>query len=102
LDIFNVLSIGANIGNEIESGIKNMLTVDDKIQIAVADVLTQFMFCKNEQDFYDTFARIEKQYGLEQDPFTGCPCSQIEYEQNKLEYDKQIMIEKYGHCDGLE
>jgi hypothetical protein len=53
LDIFNVLSIGANIGNEIESGTKNMLTAQDKIQIAVADVLTQFMFCKNEQDFHD-------------------------------------------------
>ena len=78
------------------------LITQDKIQIAVADVLTQFMFCKNEQEFHDTFARIEKQCELESDPFTGCPCSQKEYEQNKLEYDKQIMIEKYGHCDGLE
>ena len=78
------------------------LTAQDKIQIAIADVLTQFMLCKNEQDFHDTFARIEQQYNLESDPFTGCPCSQIEYEINKLEYEKQIMIEKYGHCDGVK
>ena len=25
-----------------------------------------------------------------------------EYCKNRLEYDKQTMIEKYGHCDGLE
>ena len=78
------------------------LTTQDKIQIAVADVLTQFMFCKNEQDFHDAFSRIERQYNLESDPFTGCPCSSKEYALNKLEYDKQMMIGKYGHCDGLE
>ena len=79
-----------------------MLTAQDKIQIAVANVLTQFMLCKNEQEFHDVFTRIEKQYGIEQDPFTGCPCSSLEYEQNKLEYDKQMMMEKYGHCDGVK
>lgn len=78
------------------------LITQDKIQIAIADVLTQFMFCKNEEDFHDTFTRIEKQYGIEQDPFTGCPCSSLEYEINKLEYEKQIMIEKYGHYDGVK
>lgn len=31
------------------------LITQDKIQIAIADVLTQFMFCKNEEDFHDTF-----------------------------------------------
>lgn len=30
------------------------------------------------------------------------PCAPEEYCKNRLEYDRQTMIERYGHCDGLE
>lgn len=30
------------------------------------------------------------------------PVTPEEYAKNKLEYDRQTMIEQYGHCDGLE
>lgn len=30
------------------------------------------------------------------------PITPEEYAKNKLEYDRQTMIERYGHCDRLE
>lgn len=44
----------------------------------------------------------EKWYGLCEDPFTRMLCTSDEYTKNSLEYDRQIMYEKYGHWDGLE
>ena len=44
----------------------------------------------------------EKGYGLCQDPFTRMICTSKEYVENSLEYDRQTMYEKYGHCDGLD
>ena len=44
----------------------------------------------------------EEQYALCHDPFTGMLCTSEEYMENSLEYDKAVMIERYGHCDGLE
>lgn len=41
-------------------------------------------------------------YGLCEDPFTRMICTSKEYAENRLEYDKQIMMDRYGHCDGLE
>lgn len=43
-----------------------------------------------------------KKYFLHEDPFTGMLCTSKEYAENSLEYDRQRMIEKYGHCDGLD
>ena len=44
----------------------------------------------------------EKQYALFHDPFTGMLCTAEEYMKNSLEYEKQAMMSRYGHCDGLE
>lgn len=44
----------------------------------------------------------EKGYALCEDPFTKMLCTSKEYAENSLEYDKQIMIDIYGHCDGLD
>ena len=41
-------------------------------------------------------------YGLCQDPFTKMLCTSDEHAKNSLEYDRAVMIERYGHCDGLD
>ena len=41
-------------------------------------------------------------YALCKDPFTNMICTSKEYAENSLEYDKQIMMDLYGHCDGLD
>ena len=71
-------------------------------QRVAVEILIQFMFTKTMDDVLRVWDEVYEQYGLCDDPFTGCPCTPEEYCKNKLEYDKQTMIEKYGHCDGLE
>lgn len=44
----------------------------------------------------------EEQYALCHDPFTGMLCTSEEYMENSLEYERQAMLSRYGHCDGLE
>ena len=42
-----------------------------------------------------------EQYYIESDPFTNFPCITKEYCESRKEYERQIMMEHYGHCDGL-
>ena len=79
-----------------------MAKVSEKTRKAVADVLTQFMFTKNMDDVMKVWDEVYRQYGLCDDPFTGTPCTENEYCHSLLEYEKQAMSERYGHCDGLE
>lgn len=71
-------------------------------QRIAAEILTQFMFTKDMNDVVRVWEEIYEQYGLCDDPFSRTPCTPEEYSKNSLEYDKQTMIERYGHCDGLE
>ena len=71
-------------------------------QRTAATILTQFMFTKNMDDVMRVWEEVYKQYDLCDDPFTHTPCTPDEYYKNQLEYEKQSMIELYGHCDGLE
>lgn len=76
--------------------------ISERDQQVVAEILTQFMFTKDMDDVLKTWNEIYERYDLRDDPFTHTPVSPGEYEKNSLEYQKQVMIEKYGHCDGLE
>lgn len=78
------------------------MTNKEYIQRIVADILTQFMFVRTMEDVHRVWRNIYNDYDLCDDPFTGCPCSNEEYADNNLEYQRQAMIEMYGHCDGLE
>ena len=73
----------------------------DKEQRIAAEILTAFMFCESMEDIRKTWDSIYKQYALCDDPFTHTPCSSKEAIKNQLEYEKQAMIERFGHCDGL-
>lgn len=73
----------------------------DKEQRIVAEILTAFMFTKNMDDVMRVWQEIYNAYELCDDPFTHTPCSPKEYAENSLEYDRQSMINQYGHCDGL-
>lgn len=79
-----------------------MNKITKKDQRIAADILTQFMFTKNMDDVRKVWGEVFEQYGLYEDPFTLTPCTDEEYFENRSEYEKQLMIDKYGHCDGLE
>ena len=72
------------------------------MQKVAADILIQLMFTRNMDDVMEVYDNVKEQYNLFDDPFTGVPCTPGEWAESKLEYERQIMIEKYGHCDGLE
>lgn len=78
------------------------MTKEQLRQEVAADILTKFTFVNNMNDVMDVWDKVFKDYNLERDPFTHLPCSTVEYYNNKLEYNRQTMIDRYGHCDGLE
>jgi hypothetical protein len=78
------------------------MKITERDRKLVAEILTKFMFTNNMVDVTSVWQEIYNQYGLCDDPFTQTPCTPQEYCKNQLEYEKQIVIERYGHCDGLE
>ena len=54
------------------------------------------------EEIWDIVKQHEEKYGLCKDPFTSMICTSNEYCKNSLEYDRQVMYEKYGHWDSLE
>ena len=78
------------------------MKITKTMQRVAADILTEFMFTQNMDEVFKTWDRVYEKYGLYSDPFTGIPCTPEEYCESQLEYEKQTMIEKYGHCDGLD
>lgn len=78
------------------------MKITKTMQKVASDILMEFMFTRDMDEVIEAYGRIMKRYGLCEDPFTSCPCTPDEYWDSKLEYERQAMIEKYGHCDGLE
>ena len=83
--------------------------VTSTMQKVAVDILQDFeilvMTHNGSYTFDEIWAIVQKHvdgYGLCEDPFTRMICTSKEYAKNSLEYDKQIMMERYGHCDGLE
>lgn len=76
--------------------------ISERDQQVAAEILTQFMFANNMDDANKIWNSIYEQYDLCDDPFTYTPCSPKDYYKSRLEYDKQVMMAMYGHCDGLE
>ena len=54
------------------------------------------------EEIWDIVQKHVDGYGLCEDPFTRMICTSEEAIKNQLEYDRQTMISRYGHCDGLE
>ena len=79
-----------------------MKKITKTMQKVAVDILMEFLFTNNMDEVVDAYNRVMKQYDLYEDPFTRCPCTPEEYYENTLEYERQTMIERYGHCDGLE
>ena len=89
------------------------LGVDQKMaglfEAVAVDILQDFevlaMTHNGPYTFEEIWAIVQKHvdsYGLCEDPFTRMICTSKEYAENSLEYDRQIMMDLYGHCDGLE
>ena len=78
------------------------MKITKTMQKVAVDILEEFMFTRDMNEVIEAYNRVFERYGLCEDPFTKCPCTPEEYCKNQLEYERQIMIERYGHCDGLD
>lgn len=78
------------------------MKITKTMQKVAVDILMEFMFTQDMDEVVEAYDRVFERYGLCNDPFTHTPCTPEEYCKNKLEYERQIMIERYGHCDGLD
>ena len=83
--------------------------ITSTMQKVAVDILGDFeiltMRHNGPYTFEEIWAIVQKHvdgYGLFEDPFTRMICTSKEYAENSLEYEKQVAIEKYGHCDWLE
>lgn len=78
------------------------MKITKTMQRVAVNILMEFMYTRDMNEVVEAYHRVLEQYGLCEDPFTSCPCTPEEWSKSKLEYEKQTMIEMYGHCDGLE
>ena len=76
--------------------------INKRDQRVATEILTQFMFTKDMDYVRQVWDDVYKQYDLCDDPFTYTPCTPEDYCKNRLEYEKQVAIERFGHCDWLE
>ena len=78
------------------------MKITKTMQKVAADILTGIRLCHDMNEVVEAYNRMFKRYDLCDDPFTGLPCTTEEYCKNVLQYERQVMIERYGHCDWLE
>ena len=83
--------------------------ITDTMQKVAVDILQDFevltMTHNGPYTFEEIWAIMEKHaknYELCDDPFTRMWCTTKEWAENSLEYNTQIMVDLYGHWDGLE
>ncbi len=81
---------------------KKNFVVTETMQKVAVDILESLTFCKNMDEVVELYQLMFEKYQLNNDPFTKLPCTNKEYAENSLEYQRQIMIERYGHCDVLD
>ena len=86
---------------------KKQLKITNKMQEVAVDILSEleiFMMGHKEvpEEIHQIFDKMYKKYQLCEDPFTLMVCTTKEWAKNSLDYDRQVMIERYGHCDGLD
>lgn len=79
-----------------------MRKISNHTQKVAADIIIPFLFAENMEQVQEQCTKVIEQYQLMSDPFTGLPCSAQEWAKNNLEYDRQTMMNLYGHYDGLD
>lgn len=82
--------------------IRKRRKLTERDQQVAAEILIRFAFVNSMDAFEAEYKEVMKDYDLCDDPFTRLPCSPGQYSENSLEYERQTMEERYGHCDGLD
>lgn len=86
---------------------KKKKIITNKMQEVAVDILEdlEIYFMTHDDvpsELVDIYTKHYNKYELCDDPFTQMVCTTKEFFKNSHERDKQIMMERYGHCDGLD
>lgn len=86
---------------------KKELKVTHAMQKVAVDILQElecFMISRKDvpKEIIEIYNKMFEKYKLCNDPFVGMCCTCADYAKQSLEYEKQAMIARYGHCDGLD
>ena len=75
-----------------------------KVAVDILEDIEIYMMTHNDvpEEIDKLYDRVFDKYCLCRDPFTGMVCTSEEWGKNQLKYEKDIMMERYGHCDGLD
>lgn len=77
------------------------MKITDNMQKVAVDILERIIAYQYEHKEIDKefFENVMKDYNLHEDPFTLFPCTSREYGKLREEYDKQLMIERFGYYE---
>ncbi len=75
-----------------------------EVAVDILEELEVFFMTHNNvpEEIIEIYKKTYDKYELCADPFTQMVCTTKQFFKNCHERDKQLMIERYGHCDGLE
>lgn len=75
-----------------------------KVAVDILQELESYFMVKNDvpEEVVDIYKKMYDKYELCDDPFTQMVCTTKDFCKNCLEYERQTMMERYGHCDGLD
>lgn len=74
-----------------------------KVAVDILQELEVYMMTEENvpQQIIDIYNKMYKKYELCDDPFTGMCCTDVDFFKSATEMEKQIMVQKYGHHDGI-
>ena len=86
---------------------KKRVKITDSMQKVAVDILSDLeaymMMSENyPEEVMQIYRKFYDKYELCDDPFVGLCCTTKEFFKQSHERDKQLMYERYGHCDGLD
>ena len=77
--------------------VENKITKE--MQKVAFHILNHFEYINSMEELIEEFNKMRDYYGLCEDPFTRSVCLPEDYEKYCLEYNKQLMEEKFGYCE---
>ena len=83
---------------------KKITPTMQKVAVDILEDIEIYMMQHKEvpDEITRLYNRVISDYGLGKDAFTGMVCTSDWEAKSRLKYEEQVMMERYGHCDGLE
>lgn len=76
-----------------------------EVAVSIAEDLAILLMTKDKyipiEKISELYKSVMERFKLDKDPYTTMPCTTKEYVKNSIQIQRDIMMEKYGHHDGI-